>query len=196
MHLDKTSDKRPLYVVFDSERNFLSQTYVFFASALIVKMNLSRFLQICPLPFENFRDKTKNEASFAYLSDSLPSHGPASTQIRSARKPARSRLLVLDRPRLVKVQGRVTTPALATPVQGNRAGSGLGPIPNRKGFHCERRKCERGSGYYKTCMHGAYYALSPTTCRDRNLRTKKPGIPCETIQNSGFLASSSALSNT
>ncbi|KAH7718150.1 hypothetical protein AAVH_14422 [Aphelenchoides avenae] len=50
-------------------------------------------------------------------------------------------------------------------------------VQKRKGFYRERSKCECGSGYYKACTHGAYYAHTPTMCIYASLsRDLKQGL--------------------
>ncbi|KAH7721329.1 hypothetical protein AAVH_11185 [Aphelenchoides avenae] len=65
-------------------------------------------------------------------------------------------------------------------------------VENQKGFHRERPKCECGSGFYKSCAQGAYYAHTPSMCiyvsREEFTHEEAEKFCAKRFENSGFLA--------
>ncbi|KAH7721330.1 hypothetical protein AAVH_11186 [Aphelenchoides avenae] len=65
-------------------------------------------------------------------------------------------------------------------------------VQSQKGFYRERPKCECGSGYYKSCTDGAYYAHTPTMCiyvsREDFTHEGAENFCAKRFENSGFLA--------
>lgn len=65
-------------------------------------------------------------------------------------------------------------------------------VQDQEGFYRERPECECGSGYYKSCTNGAYYAFSPTMCiyvsRQEFTHEEAVEFCAKRFPNSGFLA--------
>ncbi|KAH7710728.1 macrophage mannose receptor 1 [Aphelenchoides avenae] len=65
-------------------------------------------------------------------------------------------------------------------------------IQQQKGFYRERPKCECGTGYYKSCFPGSYYAHTPTMCiyvsRQVFTHEEAEQFCAKRFESSGFLA--------